>query len=317
MTSIEDDTQANNALQIKPSNQLEFGTQIQQDINLAQLMAKAKLILPRHFHNAPAECLGIIRISRLWNMDPYMVAQKTSVINNRLMYEGQLINAAINNSQAMAERLRFVFDGEGEARSCTAVGVLKGESEKREVTVGIPKQGQARNSPLWSGTAHDIDQQLTYKAARVWARRHAPELTLGIYAPEDDWSDSTTPEQKEVKQQNESLVQARLKKLETSPVIDNNAPDVTDEDFFEDAQEPQKSGAGRNITDNPEDSKEPEEETEIVIDCNRCGGKGLIVSEETDPETGEVTEAKNPCPNCAPKKRKPKQGNNDTEFDFN
>ena len=29
------------------------------------------------------------------------------------------------------------------------------------------------------------DQQLAYHGSRVWARRHAPELMLGVYSPEE------------------------------------------------------------------------------------------------------------------------------------
>jgi hypothetical protein len=30
-----------------------------------------------------------------------------------------------------------------------------------------------------------LDQQLAYHGARVWARRYAPEVMLGVYAPEE------------------------------------------------------------------------------------------------------------------------------------
>jgi hypothetical protein len=33
--------------------------------------------------------------------------------------------------------------------------------------------------------ARQPDQQLAYHGARVWARRHAPELMLGVYSPEE------------------------------------------------------------------------------------------------------------------------------------
>lgn len=346
MNEIDDTASAENALAMRPVSEMDLSRQIEADIRLAQLMAKARFMLPAHFHNQPAECLGVVRISRLWNMDPYMVAQKTSIINNRLMYEGQLINAAINNSRAMAERLRFTFDGEGESRTCTATGRIKGESEAREVTVGMPQQGQARNSPLWKGSQADKDQQLTYKAARVWARRHAPELTLGIYAPEDDWSDEE-PEKVAQKDANQKAVQSRVSLLETAPAQEI---DVTSEDFFvskepvpaghvrEEIQEgktypagsipredmtidvpegnqqkpaetldftdpePEKeiNATGREISDNPEDRKNPSE------DCKTCGGRQIV----------EDSEGKGPCPSCQKPKQGPQPEDVDDEFQF-
>jgi len=39
-----------------------------------------------------------------------------------------------------------------------------------------------KNSPLWKS---DPDQQLGYYSARSWARRHFPELLLGVYTQEE------------------------------------------------------------------------------------------------------------------------------------
>ena len=277
---LENTAAADNALQLRPVSEMDLSARMDADIRMAQLMAKAKYTLPKHFHNSPGECLAVIMIARDWNMNPYMVAQKTSIINNRLMYEGQPINAAIKNSRAMAERLRYKFDGEGTNRTCTCYGRIKGENEPREVTVGTPHGNQAKNSPLWNGSSADIDQQLTYKAARVWARRHAPELMLGVYAPEDDWHEEE-PEKVQKKAANEKAVENRVALLDSSPTQEI---DVTDEDFFTSRPEPVPAGHEREINDNPEDRKGPEQETI----CGTCGGRGIV----------EDDEGKSPCPSC-------------------
>lgn len=108
------------------------------------------------------------------------------------MYEGQLVAAIINNSGMLAKRFRYTYKGEGNARVCTCTGVLKGEDEERSIEAEMPSGNQAKNSPLWGGTQADKDQQLSYKAARIWVRRHAPEVLLGVYTPEDDWHDDKT-----------------------------------------------------------------------------------------------------------------------------
>jgi len=48
--------------------------------------------------------------------------------------------------------------------------------------------------------------------------------------------------------------------------------------------------------------------------CKTCSGKGLVVFEETDQTTGEITEGKQPCPECspAPAAAKPKAEAKDT-----
>ena len=62
----------------------------------------------------------------------------------------------------------------------TVRGTLRGETKPREVTVFLA-DAKTSNS-LWT---KQPDQQLVYAGTRVWARRHAPEVMLGVYAPEE------------------------------------------------------------------------------------------------------------------------------------
>lgn len=191
--NIDDDTQVNRQLAPQMVKDLDLGVRYDGMIKVAQLMAKAQASLPKHLHGNPGECLAIIMMSLEWKMNPWMVGQKTSVINGRLMYEGQLVAAIINNSGALKNRFKYDFRGEGNERICICTGTLKGEDEERSVEVGMPSSGEATNSPLWKGSQMQKDQQLTYKAARVWVRRHAPEVLLGVYTAEDDWTTLDQP----------------------------------------------------------------------------------------------------------------------------
>ncbi len=188
---------------------------------MAQLMAKARASLPEHLHNNPGDCLAIVMMATRWGMNPYMVGQKTSVINKRLMYEGQLVAAIVNASGALSGRFRYTYTGQGNDRICTCTGTIRGESEERTVEVGMPSAGQAANSPLWKGTQSDKDQQLSYKAARVWVRRHAPEVLLGVYTPEDDWTNDDKPVVAEViaNQQDAFTMKALENKIPAEPII--------------------------------------------------------------------------------------------------
>lgn len=180
------ETDAGTALEPLPSNKLQMGGDLTEMVQVAQLMAKARVALPAHLHNSPGECLAIVMQSRDWNMNPFAVGQKTSIINGRLMYEGQLVQAAVNNARILAERFDYKFEGAGEQLTCTATARIKGDKEVKSVTIGMPKATEARNSPLWKSNP---EQQLTYKATRVWVRRYAPEIMLGVYTPEDDWAE--------------------------------------------------------------------------------------------------------------------------------
>lgn len=280
-----------------PSTALKgYSDSMDSAVHFAQLMAKARSVLPGHLQNKPGECLAIVMLARDWNMNPYSVGMKTSIINNRLMFEGQLVNAIINNSRALAERLRYEFEGEGANRKCTATGRIRNEPETREVTVGMPGPGEATNSPLWKGSQEQKDQQLTYKAARVWARRHVPEVLLGVYTPEDDWKDvqaDTT---------DKGAIQNRVMALETAPANVIDVPQGGDD--FVDKPAPiyiQKDGTTmqgntaiggpgqeRQISTNPEDRK-PQ------YKCATCEDTQVV--EETD-LSGKVR--KLPCYICNP-----------------
>jgi len=206
MSDIDDERAAAQALAPIPAR--ETGV-YQTEIGVAQLMAKSNF-LPKHLHGNPGNCLALIMLSRDWNLNPIAVGFKTSIVNDKLMFEGQLVNAVIAKSKVVEGRLRFELTGEGETTSCTAIGRIRGEADERKITVGMPK---TRNSPLWKGNQGDIEQQITYLASRVWCRRHAPEILLGVYTPEDDWSEREPDEHNERR----AASMSRVAVLESKP----------------------------------------------------------------------------------------------------
>jgi len=123
-------------------------------IRLAKAMASAKLV-PEHLQSDVGSCLLVIEQSLRWKMSPFAVAQCTSVIHGRLMWEGKLVAAVVESSGALAGRLRYTHTGSGDDRSVTASARLRGEDQDREVTVVLKdvrtkdKQGNANRQ--WTG----------------------------------------------------------------------------------------------------------------------------------------------------------------------
>ena len=154
-------------------------TSMESAIQLAEMMARGKLV-PSHLHNSPGDCLMVIEASMRWQMSPFAVAQCTSVIQGKLMFEGKLVAAALNASGILSSRLDYEFSGAGQQRAVIVRATVKGEAKPREVTVFLA-DAKTSNS-LWT---KQPDQQLVYAGTRVWARRHAPEVMLGVYAPEE------------------------------------------------------------------------------------------------------------------------------------
>lgn len=148
-------------------------------MKLADMMATARLV-PVGLQKSPADCLMVIQQAIRWDMDPFAVAQECSVIQGKLMHSGKLVAAVVNARGNLIERLSYKYDGVGDARTITVTGRLQGEASARTVSVRL---GEAKtNNKVWQTQP---DQQLAYHGARVWARRHTPELMLGVYSPEE------------------------------------------------------------------------------------------------------------------------------------
>lgn len=157
---------------IVPSNLTEA-------MRLAEMMSNARLV-PQALQKSPADCLLVIEQASRWGMSPFAAAQSVSVIQGKLMFEGKLVAAVINASGNLQERLSYEYEGIGDDRTIIVSGLVKGEKKPRELSVKL-KDAKTANK-VWNTQP---DQQLMYHGARVWARRHMPELMLGVYSPEE------------------------------------------------------------------------------------------------------------------------------------
>jgi hypothetical protein len=143
------------------------------------MMSTGRLV-PTHLQKSPGDCLMVVELAMRFRMSPFAVAQCTSVISGKLMLEGKLVAAAINSSGVLEDRLSYDFAGVNDTREVTVKGTMRGETAPREMTVSL-KEAKTSNA-LWT---KQPDQQLVYFASRAWARRHAPEVMLGVYSPEE------------------------------------------------------------------------------------------------------------------------------------
>lgn len=155
-------------------------------MRLAEMMAAAKLV-PRDLQGSAPDCLLVVMQACRWNMDPFAVAQECSVIQGRLAYSGKLTAAVVNTRGRLTGRLTFAYSGDGPNRAVAVTGQLRGEDGVRSVIVRL---ADVRTSArVWQTQP---DQQLAYSGARVWARRHMPEVMLGVWGP-DEFDELATP----------------------------------------------------------------------------------------------------------------------------
>jgi hypothetical protein len=153
-------------------------TNAEQAIEMAKLMSRGGVAVRKHLRDNPGACLGIVFQAVEWRMSPYAVANKSYAVSDQLAYEAQLIAAVILQRAPIKGRLRYEYSGEGAERRCRVVATLADGTG--EVDYETPPSGliPTKNSPLWKS---DQDQQLGYYAVRSLARRHFPDVILGVY----------------------------------------------------------------------------------------------------------------------------------------
>lgn len=127
-----------------------------------------------------ANCFRVVNQAIRWGFDPFAVCDETYVVQGKLGYQGKLVIAVINARAGLRERLTYEHSGAGADRTVKVTGHFKGESEPREITLSV-KQAATKND-MWT---KDPDQKLVYSGSIKWARRHCPEIIMGVLTDED------------------------------------------------------------------------------------------------------------------------------------
>ncbi|MFN7050386.1 recombinase RecT, partial [Proteus mirabilis] len=78
-------------------------------IEFSKIMAKGKITVPEHLRDNDSDCLAIVMQAMQWDMNPFVVAQKTYTVNGVLGYEAQLVNALVSSSTAIQGRFHYEY----------------------------------------------------------------------------------------------------------------------------------------------------------------------------------------------------------------
>jgi ribosome modulation factor len=153
-----------------------------QVLEFSKLMSLSGQAVPKHLRATPGACLAVSLQALSWHMDPFAVANKSYMVNDRIAYEAQLIHAVIEQRAPIKGRLKGKYEGEGAKRVCVLTAISKEDGDTIEYR--SPEIGSitTKNSPLWKS---DPDQQLWYYSARAMCRRHFPDVLLGVYEKEE------------------------------------------------------------------------------------------------------------------------------------
>lgn len=156
-------------------------------MKLSEMMAVAKVTVPKHLQNSPGDCAAIIMQAMNWGLDPFVVAQKTHLVNGVLGYEAQLVNAVVQASNSIKGAFSYEYKDEGGTApnafvTCRVGAMLNGQ---QSITWGEWLASAAvttKNSPLWET---NVKQQMAYLQVKNWARMYCPGAILGVYTAEE------------------------------------------------------------------------------------------------------------------------------------
>lgn len=144
----------------------------------AMAFAKSGLV-PAHFTNNPGACFVAIHLARNLEIDPFMLMQNMYVVHGKPAFEGKLVIALVNKRGPYPAGVKFTYSGEGAKRSCQAAGKrADGDIDLVEVSLEqVKAMGWYDKNPIWKNAT---DQMLAYRSATWLARRHCPEVLMGI-----------------------------------------------------------------------------------------------------------------------------------------
>ncbi|HBY0122410.1 TPA: enterohemolysin, partial [Klebsiella pneumoniae] len=151
-------------------------------MKIADVMSQGISTVPKHLQGKPSDCLAIVMQAARWGMDPYVVGQKTHVINGTLGYEAQLVSAVLTATGAIRGRFHYEYRGEKDLMECRVGAVISGEKDITWNEWLCVSEVTIKNSPLWKSNPK---QQIGYLQVKYWARAYTPWAILGLYTPDE------------------------------------------------------------------------------------------------------------------------------------
>lgn len=127
-----------------------------------------------------------------WEVDPFALMAETYVLNGVLSYQGKIVAAVVNRD--LEHRLTPVYSGQGAKLKCTLRGSLKGEEPRQIVVEWDKAKTYDKDGNIKENWRKKPEQQLYYYGAREWARRHYPEILMGIMSDDESGSEELTNE---------------------------------------------------------------------------------------------------------------------------
>lgn len=167
----------NNSTELGVFNESAFKQMCQVSDMLAKASLTPKSLKGETEAATQANCLLVVEQSSRWGISPFAAMQCASVIHGKLMWEGKLVHGVL--AATLGTRLKYDYEGEGENMSVIVSGKFPDEDEPRTI------KGTVKDWKTSQWVKSGYEQRLAYRGAREWARRHAPEVMLGVITDDE------------------------------------------------------------------------------------------------------------------------------------
>jgi len=151
---------------------------------ISNKLSNSKMV-PEHLQGKPDDCFLVVQQAYRWQLDPFAVAQSSSVVKGKLCYEGKLVASVLERLSGVV--LDYEYSGMSLNRTVKVSGVRPNENSPRSIEI-VYSQVKTANSH-WQTSP---DQMLAYRGAREWVRRWMPGVLLGVYT-KDELEESLIP----------------------------------------------------------------------------------------------------------------------------
>jgi hypothetical protein len=149
----------------------------------AGIMAKSDII-PAHYRGKPENVFIAVQTAYRMNLDPMLVMQNTFTISGKLGMNSTFAISLANKSGLFSNGIRYRYEGENDNLRITAYTNLKHTNEEISYTIGMKEaiaEGWTKNPKYKSLPT----LMLSYRAATLLIRTHAPEVMNGMHMVEE------------------------------------------------------------------------------------------------------------------------------------
>lgn len=151
---------------------------------MAKMLAESDIVPDQYKKSIPNTVIALEMANRI-GASPLAVMQNLYIVYGKPAWSSQFLISCINASGRFSP-LRYKMDGGGDEHGCIAWATDKTNErlESPRVTIGMAKaEGWfQKNGSKWK-TMPDL--MLRYRAATLFARLYAPELTMGIHTDDE------------------------------------------------------------------------------------------------------------------------------------